>query len=73
MAEAPARVRQLALTLLHDLVRECVDQLECELIEQTRRRGVTWDELAAALGVSDRRGALNYHRRLSGRAPSNRL
>lgn len=62
-----------ALMVLHHQVRDCVDQLEAELVEQARQRGITWEELAPALGVRDRRGALNYHRRLLNRTPTNRL
>lgn len=53
-----------AITVVHQLVRTDVDDLEAALIALARGAGVTWEELAPALGQKDRRGAQRYADRL---------
>lgn len=53
-----------ALTVVHQLVRADVDDLESALIAFARDAGVTWEELAPALDQKDRRGAQRYADRL---------
>ncbi|RLK53817.1 hypothetical protein [Actinokineospora cianjurensis] len=62
-----------ALTVVHDVVRPMIDQLESELISQSRQHGATWDTIAPAVGCGDRRGAQAYSRRLTTRAPEDQL
>jgi hypothetical protein len=49
-------------TLLFRLA--CEYLISAQLIDQARRQGVTWDELAPALAVADRHGAYSLARRL---------
>ncbi|WP_285613077.1 hypothetical protein [Actinokineospora globicatena] len=62
-----------ALVVVHDVVRPMIDQLESELIAQSRAHGATWDAVAPAVGCGDRRGAQAYSRRLAARAPEGQL
>lgn len=73
MSVADDRDTLAALTVLHHQVREGVDQLEAELIGQARRRGLTWEQIAAACGKTGRQPMWLYHRRLAARAPDNIL
>ncbi|WP_199546317.1 hypothetical protein [Streptomyces sp. N35] len=56
------------LTLVSDARTE-IDFVELQLIAHARARGHVWDEIAAALGMPDRRQAQTRFRRLRQRWP----
>ncbi|GAB3961120.1 hypothetical protein GCM10029978_012450 [Actinoallomurus acanthiterrae] len=51
------------------LLREQVDDLEADLLDYARRLGISWERLAPAMGLSDRRAAHKRATRLWGRFP----
>lgn len=57
-----------ALTLLSDARRD-IDFAELELIDRARDSGHTWEQIAAALAMPDRRQAQTRYRRLRERWP----
>jgi DNA-binding MarR family transcriptional regulator len=56
------------LTLISD-ARGAIDLTELQLIDQARAHGHTWEQIAAALGMPDRRQAQTRFRRLRERWP----
>lgn len=54
------------------LLRTHVDELEADLLDCARRLGISWERLASAMRVSDRRAAHKRASRLWGRYPRRR-